>query len=101
MVLLTKKIIKQLPKLNSTENIKLEDKIVIVKFFLSDWTWYACEFDGKDTFFGLVDGLELEWGYFLLSKLKSLHNSLGLGVERDKYFKQCKVKDIKELQGRL
>jgi hypothetical protein len=28
---------------------------------------FPAEFDGKDTFFGLVDGFELEWGTFSLS----------------------------------
>jgi len=26
----------------------------------SSWTWYAMEFDGVDTFFGLVNGFEEE-----------------------------------------
>ena len=36
--------------------------MVICMFFYPDfnWTWYAIEFDGKYTFFGLVDGFEEE-----------------------------------------
>jgi Protein of unknown function (DUF2958) len=44
------------------------DAIAYVKFFTPDsnWTWYGSEFDGEDTFFGLVQGLEEELGYFAL-----------------------------------
>jgi hypothetical protein len=43
------------------------------------------EFDGEDLFFGLVQGLEEELGYFSLSELESVR-VLGLPVERDLYF---------------
>jgi hypothetical protein len=35
-----------------------------VKYFTPDsnWTWYASEFDGEDTFFGPVAGFEVELG---------------------------------------
>ena len=50
-------------------------------------TWYAVEgsedADGDWTFFGLVDLLEREWGYFTLSELESLDVGFGLGIERD------------------
>ena len=87
MKLLTKEIISKLPKLYANENKNPEDVKIIVKFFhpLSNWTWYATEFDGKDTFFGLVNGFESELGYFSLSELESVKVH-GLGVERDKFF---------------
>jgi hypothetical protein len=82
MKLLTKEIREQLPFLYTNEDV--EDPIAIVKFFtpFSNWTWYATEFDGKDTFFGLVDGFDRELGYFSLSELESL----GGKVERDSWF---------------
>jgi hypothetical protein len=49
-------------------------------------TWYATEFDGEDLFFGLVDGLEKEFGYFSLSELESVDGPFGVGIERDLYF---------------
>jgi hypothetical protein len=75
----------------------------VVKFFdpTGSWTWYATEFDGKDTFFGLVDGFELEWGSFSLSELKSVKGPLGLGIERDRYFVMPKLKDVSRLKDRL
>ena len=69
MKLLTKAIEKKLPRPYSTENES--DPMAVVKFFTPDssWTWYATEFDGSDTFFGLVDGHEKELGYFSKSEL--------------------------------
>ena len=82
MKLLTKENREALPPLYANED--KEDPNAIVKFFtpFSSWTWYATEFDGKDTFFGLVDGHEKELGYFSLSELESL----GAKIERDQWF---------------
>jgi Protein of unknown function (DUF2958) len=33
------------------------------------WIWYVTEFNGEDTFFGLVQGFKEELGYFSLSEL--------------------------------
>lgn len=91
MQLITKAIEAKLLKtpLHSTES--LNPKPVIVKFFTPDsnWTWYvvAGERHGEDwTFFGLVEGLETEWGYFTLNELQSIRGSIGLPVERDRFF---------------
>ena len=97
MKLLTEELRKQFPKLYSTENVPTDEKVVIAKFFTpwTNWTWYATEFDGKDLFFGLVDGLEKEWGYFSLSELESISGPAGLKIERDIYFGQPKIKDLR------
>jgi len=94
MKLLTKEILKRLPKLGATDG--QEDPIVQVKFFTPDaqWTWYAIEFDGEDTFFGYVEGLENELGHFSLSELKEAGGALGLPVERDKFFKSCPLSKV-------
>lgn len=65
-----------------------EAKMAVVKFFTPDgsWTWYASEFDGEDTFFGLVDGHVRELGSFSLSELKSVRGRFGLPIERDRHF---------------
>lgn len=94
MKLLTKEVIKQLPALYSQENVK--DPMIVCKFFYPDfgWTWFAIEFDGKDQFYGLVDGVEMELGYFSLTELLSNRGKLGLPIERDRYFKPCKLSEI-------
>ena len=86
MKLLTASIRAQLPALYAQEHCA--DAIAYVKFFMpsSNWTWYATEFDGEDTFFGLVKGTEEELGYFSLSELQEVRNRFGLGVERDLSF---------------
>lgn len=76
-----------LPPLYSQEPLG-DDAMVFVKFFTPDgsWTWFATEFDGDDTFFGLVNGHEEELGYFSLSELRGSRGPLGLAIERDEHF---------------
>jgi Protein of unknown function (DUF2958) len=89
MQLLTKELRRKLPNLGETSEQGMEamEAKALVKFFTPDgsWTWYATEFDGEDTFFGLVDGLYLEFGTFSLSELQKVRGKLGLPVERDKW----------------
>lgn len=92
MMLLTKAIKLGIPALYSTEETPTAEKRIAVKFFTPDsqWTWYVTEGnpegDGDYRFFGLVDGMEKEWGYFLLSELESIRGPLGLAIERDRHF---------------
>ena len=84
MQLLTKVIRKKLPKLGAQDGLGGK-AIAHVKFFTPDssWTWYITEFDGKDTFFGMVYGLEWEFGYVSLAELEAVTGAVGLHVERD------------------
>ena len=86
-MLLTKANRAALPPLYSQDG-KGDQAIAHVKFFTPDssWTWYATEFDGKDTFFGLVDGFERELGYFSLAELSTAKGPLGLPIERDMHW---------------
>jgi hypothetical protein len=95
MQLLTNELRQRLPPLYSSENEA--DPFVICKFFTPDssWTWYAMEFDGDDTFFGWVEGLENELGYFSLSELESVRGPLRLAIERDLYFEPCRLSQVK------
>ena len=96
MKLLTKELQEKLPRLRDTEDVPCEDKILQVKFFhpMSNWTWYGVEYDPDERlFWGLVDGDFVEWGYFSLAELESVR-VIGLGVERDLYFRPCKVGDL-------
>lgn len=98
MKLLTAEIRKALPPLYSQDG-KGYEAIAQVKFFspYSAWTWYATEFDGEDTFFGLVQGHEEELGYFSLKELESLtamNGQLPL-VERDRYFMPRPLTEVK------
>jgi len=92
MKLITKEIERALLKapLYSTE--KQDTVPIIVKFFTPDssWTWYVIEAgkteEGDWEFFGLVDGLDKELGYFTLSELKTVRGQFNLPIERDMYF---------------
>ena len=93
MKLISKEIEKALLKnpLHSTENVKCEDKKVIVKYFTpyGSTAWLVCEaeqiVENNDwLFFGYVtlDGKKGELGYFLYSDLCDLG-----WLERDMYLK--------------
>ena len=95
MQLLTNDLRTKLPQLYTAEHEN--DPQIICKFFTPDsnWTWYAIEFDGADTFFGWVEGFENELGYFSLAELESVRGALGLPVERDLYFEPCPLSQVK------
>lgn len=96
--LLPAEIREKLPNLYETEELGLL-ALAILKLFSTDggWTWYASEFDGEDTFFGLVDGFETELGYFSLSELQSIRGSFGLPIERDLYYEPKTLKELIEM----
>lgn len=100
MMLLTKALRNKMPPLYANESIGLEAK-ALVKFFTPDssWTWYASEFDGEDTFYGLVDGHEVELGYFSLSELESVRGPWGLPIERDMHFEPTTLWKLKDRAG--
>ena len=95
MKLMTADLRTQLPQLYSQEEV--DDPKAIAKYFTPDsnWTWYATEFDGNDTFFGLVDGFEKELGYFSLAELESVRGAFGLPVERDLWFEPTPISELK------
>ena len=95
MKLLTQEIRKKLPPLYSQES-KGGKAIVYLKMFTPDsnFTFFATEFDGEDTFFGLVEGHEKELGYFSLAELQSVRGGLGLPIERDMYWQPKTLEEI-------
>lgn len=98
-LLMTQEIRKQIPQLQNAA----EDSIVWVKFFspYSNWTWYATEFDGVDTFFGYVCGFANEWGYFSLKELEQTTLGPDLpAIERDCSFTPTPLKDLLEKAGK-
>ena len=101
MSLLPPDIRAKLPHLYAEEEKGLE-ALALVKFFTPDahWTWYASEFDGDDTFFGLVAGHEIELGYFSLRELESVHGPLGLPIERDLYFEAASLSVLLAMHNR-
>lgn len=93
--LITKEILKALPKLYATDKVPFEQKVPVCKFFGGGrGTWYVFEGDvqpdGDIEFFGYVvspSGAGDEMGYFTLNELKSARfPPFGLPIERDLYF---------------
>ena len=98
MKLLTKAIKAKLPPLGSTDRLPHDQVTVQAKFFTPDssWTWFATEFDGEDTLFGLVVGFEVEMGYFSLAELGSVCGPWGLPIECDLWFKPMPLSQLPE-----
>ncbi len=76
------------------------DPAIIAKFFnpCGSQTWYAISYDEQSNCcFGYVTGMfEDELGYFSIDELESFTvPPLGLRIERDLYFKSCKLSEIK------
>jgi len=89
MMLMTKEIQKKLPALYANDGKAPAEVRVFAKFFTpwTNWTWYATEYDPETrTFFGMVDGLEREFGYFTLDELQSIKGMFGLKIERDRFW---------------
>jgi len=95
--LLDEESCEKLPPRYSNEEQGL-DAVAKIKFFTLDssWTWYFSEFDGKDILFGLVNGLELELGYFSLKELKEVKGPMGLPIERDIHYEPKTLKELME-----
>lgn len=116
MRLLTRAIRKTLPKLGATDNQGMQ-AIAFVHYFSKSHNldWYATEFDGVDTFFGLVTGVDLEeYGHFWLEVLESLYLPANLHfipgekmvfryykVERDLHWTPQTLEAILDEQHRL
>jgi hypothetical protein len=95
MKLLTQELREKLPALYEQDG-KGGTCMAYAKYFCpsSSWTWWACEYDGEDTFFGLVDGHCKELGYFSLAELEEVTGPMGLPIERDLRFKPMTLQEI-------
>lgn len=101
MQFFTEAIRKSLPKPRSTEEIPIEEKQIVCKFFnpCGVGTWYVVEGEedeGDFLFWGLVDLHEKEFGYFSLNELSQLRLPFGMKIERDLHFKNRKIGDVCE-----
>lgn len=96
MELLPQELAKILPKLYEQDG--KEEQTVHLKFFdpCSNWTWFVLEYDPvEQIFFGLVIGLETELGYFSLKELQEYRGPLGIGIERDLWFKPKPLHEVR------
>lgn len=98
MKLLTKELDARFRELGSQDE-KGDDAIVPCKFFTPDsgWTWWPISYDPETReFFGLVQGHEVELGYFSLEELETATGPLGLHIERDIYWREATLAKVRE-----
>ena len=98
MILLPKELEKTLPKLYETENIKIDNKILHIRYIsiYSNWEWYLIEYNPDTKIaFGYVKGFENEWGYFSLQEFQELNNE-NLKIIRDESFTPITFKELQD-----
>lgn len=89
----------KIPHIGTTQ--EQDDPKVVIKLFhpCSSWTWYVIEYDpSEELAFGLVDGHEIELGYFSIAELRELRVR-GLSVERDMYWDSMSLSQLKKQLG--
>ncbi len=96
--LMTKEMLERVPELYAQEEIDLADKEVHAAYiipFRSNWTWYMTEYDRESgDAFGLVLGIEPEWGYFNLEELKELNAQRLILEDFPKTFREIKDTEL-------
>ena len=98
--LMTRKLGDTIPALYANENEEDYDAVVAAaKLFspYSGWSWYVTEWDRETGLcFGLVEGFEVELGYFDLSELSEVTVFGGVpAVERDLYWQPRTIGEIR------
>ena len=98
--LMTDEMIERVPEFYAQEDVTLADKEVHAAYiipFRSNWTWYMTEYDRESgDAFGLVLGIEPEWGYFNLEELKELNAQRLILEDFPKTFRELKNTEIKK-----
>lgn len=98
--LMTYEMLERVPELYAQEDVALADKEVHAAYiisFRSNWTWYMTEYDKESAdAFGLVLGIEPEWGYFNLEELKELNAQRLILEDFPKTFRELKDTELKK-----
>nr|WP_048948407.1 helicase-related protein [Enterococcus faecalis] len=98
--LMTDEMLERVPELYAQEDVALADKEVHAAYiipFRSNWTWYMTEYDRESgDAFGLVLGIEPEWGYFNLEELKELNAQRLVLEDFPKTFRELKDTELKK-----
>lgn len=104
--LLPDELTNRLPGIGSDLETPLRDTVVEACFrdSLSGWKWYVLEFDGVDTFFGIiVTGAVAVPGQFTLSELQAIGGDDTAGEESkvllDDNFSPCSVGELAQIES--
>ena len=95
MKLLTKEI-----KIKAEKQYKCGDDMsqkVVAKFFdpVGSFTWYLMNKDPESDYcWGIVDGMAVEMGSFMIEELEEHTGHFGLGIERDTSFDPVEANTI-------
>ena len=96
--LMTYEMLERVPELYAQEDVALADKEVHAAYIIplrSNWTWYMTEYDRESgDAFGLVLGIEPEWGYFNLEELKELNAQRLILEDFPKTFRELKDTEL-------
>ena len=104
--LMTKEIGDTIPALYANENVEDQDSVVaFAKLFspYNGWRWFITEWDRESGLcFGLVQGFEVELGYFDLTELSEVTVFGGVpAVERDLHWKPKTLGEIRRESSRM
>ncbi len=99
MRLLTQALLKRFAEVGEQD---VPDPIVVAHFFDPGGTgdWYATAYVPRDNvIFGWAEILPGcgEWGYSSIDELQSYKGPLGIGIERDLYWKEKRASEVKEI----
>lgn len=98
--LMNDEILEQVPRLGKTEEVSAGDKTVHAAYiipFRSNWTWYLTEYDPEtEDAFGLVIGMEPEWGYFNIKELREVGAERLILEDFPKTFKELRDSELKK-----
>jgi Protein of unknown function (DUF2958) len=97
MELITEELIEIMNSYPIKSQAEETDPMILVKFFnpCGSQSWYISEYDPEHKeAFGYVTGMyQDEFGYVSIEELQSIKLPFGLTIERDLYFKPCKLSE--------
>lgn len=98
--LMNGEILEKVPRLGETEEVSVGDKTVHAAYIIplrSNWTWYLTEYDPEtEDAFGLVIGMEPEWGYFNIKELREVGAERLILEDFPKTFKELRDSELKK-----
>jgi len=98
----TERLLK-IPRLYETENIRAQDKLIHLHFFIGGCDWFVAEYDGGDLFWGFAilnqDYEMAEWGYISFSELKSISvNGIEIDCEVEEAWRVRRAAEITKIR---
>lgn len=97
MKLITPELEKRFAEIGEQE--EEANPIIVAKFFnpCGSQTWWAISYDPETNIcFGYVTGMFVdELGSFSIDEMEAIRLPLGLSIERDLWFEECRLSDVK------